>query len=105
MTDHDTLELEGLSGLSRRDVLVKGGLLAAGASLIGAPAAAAAARRAAASPWSYAVITHGAGDLFWVVVHNGANAAGKALGVKVTYNESFNDPQKPAQLNDTAVAR
>jgi simple sugar transport system substrate-binding protein len=105
MSDKDHVETEEAQGLTRRDVLVGGGLLAAGAGLLGAPAAAAATAHRAASPWSYAVITHGAGDLFWVVVHNGANAAGKALGVKVTYSESFNDPQKQAQLIDTAVAR
>src|SRR5262249_56891979 len=62
-------------GLSRRDLLVGGGLLLARARLIGAPAAAAATRRASAAEatWNYAVITHGAGDLFWVVCHNGVN--------------------------------
>ena len=105
--DHGGIEEEQLGeerGLSRRDLLVGGGLLVAGAGLAGAPAAAAATRRATAG-LSYAVITHGAGDLFWVVVHNGVNAAAKALGVKATYSESSNDPQKQAQLIDTAVAR
>src|SRR5207244_2657441 len=55
--------------------------------------------------WDYAEITHGAGGLIWVVGHNGVNAAAKALGVKATYSESSNDPQKQAQLIDTAVAR
>jgi len=91
------------NGLSRRDLLVGGGLLMAGAGLMGAPAAAAATRRAAVT-WKYSVITHGAGDLFWVVCHNGVNAAAKKLGVKATYSESSNDPQKQAQLIDTAVA-
>jgi simple sugar transport system substrate-binding protein len=104
--DHDEFEdhAEEEHGLSRRDLLVGGGLLVAGAGLMGAPVASAATRRASAT-WNYAVITHGAGDLFWVVCHNGVNAAAKALKVNATYSESFNDPQKQAQLIDTAVAK
>ncbi len=109
MSDQDYVELdreqdEEEHGLSRRDLLLGGGMLMAGAGLMGVPAAAAATRQASAT-WNYAVITHGAGDLFWVVCHNGVNAAAKALGVKATYSESSNDPQKQAQLIDTAVAR
>jgi simple sugar transport system substrate-binding protein len=105
--DHAEIEeelAEEERGLSRRDVLLGGGLLMAGAGLMGAPVAAAATSRASAT-WKYAVITHGAGDLFWVVVHNGVNAAAKKLGVSATYSESFNDPQKQSQLIDTAVAQ
>src|SRR5207302_9335983 len=109
MSDQDYVELDGEQdeeehGLSRRDLLLGGGMLMAGAGLMGAPAAAAATHRASAT-WNYAVITHGAGDLFWAVCHNGVNAAAKALGVKATYSESSNDPQKQAQMIDTAVVR
>jgi simple sugar transport system substrate-binding protein len=109
MSDQDQAGLEEEQGeeehgLSRRDLLVGGGLLMAGAGLMGAPVASAATRRASAT-WNYAVITHGAGDLFWVVVHNGVNAAAKTLGVGASYSESFNDPQKQSQLIDTAVAK
>ena len=41
MSDHDTVEAQ--EGLSRRDILVRGGLLTAGATLLGSPAAAFAA--------------------------------------------------------------
>lgn len=52
---------------------------------------------------TFAVVTHGsAGDAFWDVVKNGAQAAGKDLGVKVTY-QSDGDPQKQSQLIDAAV--
>ncbi|MCU1687656.1 MAG: Conserved putative secreted protein [Amycolatopsis sp.] len=52
-----------------------------------------------------AVITHGtAGDAFWNVVKNGAEAAGKQLGVKVDYN-SDGDPGNQAKLIDNAVAQ
>ena len=50
-----------------------------------------------------AVITHGEGDSFWAVAKKGAEDAGKDLGVTVKYSESANDPQKQAQLIDSAV--
>jgi simple sugar transport system substrate-binding protein len=53
--------------------------------------------------YSFAVVTHGsAGDSFWTVVKNGAEQAGKDLGVKVSY-QSDGDPQKQSQLIDAAV--
>jgi simple sugar transport system substrate-binding protein len=52
---------------------------------------------------SFAVVTHGsAGDAFWDVVQNGAEAAGDDLGVSVDY-QSDGDPQRQAQLIDAAV--
>ncbi|MFI9509907.1 sugar ABC transporter substrate-binding protein [Nocardia sp. NPDC052566] len=54
---------------------------------------------------SVAVVTHGsAGDAFWSVVKNGAQAAGKDLGVRVDYNSS-GDPGQQAKLIDNAVAQ
>jgi simple sugar transport system substrate-binding protein len=54
---------------------------------------------------SVAVITHGgSGDAFWSVVKNGAEAAGKQLGVTVTYN-SDGDPGAQSKLIDNAVAQ
>ena len=50
-----------------------------------------------------AVITHGEGDTFWSVAKKGAEQAGKDMGVTVRYSESANDPQKHAQLIDSAV--
>jgi simple sugar transport system substrate-binding protein len=50
-----------------------------------------------------AVITHGEGDSFWAVAKKGAEDAGKRMGVTVKYSESANDPQKQAQLIDSAV--
>ena len=55
------------------------------------------------SDLTFAVITHGsAGDAFWDVVQNGAEQAGKDLGVTVDY-QSDGDPQKQSQLIDAAV--
>jgi simple sugar transport system substrate-binding protein len=52
---------------------------------------------------TFAVITHGsAGDAFWDVVQNGAEAAGEDLGISVDY-QSDGDPQRQAQLIDAAV--
>jgi simple sugar transport system substrate-binding protein len=52
---------------------------------------------------SVAVVTHGtAGDAFWDVVQNGAEAAGEDLGVSVDY-QSDGDPQRQSQLIDAAV--
>jgi simple sugar transport system substrate-binding protein len=105
MSERDYDELEEL-GLDRRDLFVKGGLLAAGAALLGPAAAAAApARPAAAARFRYAMITHGAGDAFWAVVKRGAQQAAKDLGMALDYSESNNQPQRQAQLIDTAVAR
>jgi simple sugar transport system substrate-binding protein len=50
-----------------------------------------------------AVITHGEGDTFWAVAKKGAEQAGEDMGVTVKYSESQNDPQKQAQLIDSAV--
>jgi simple sugar transport system substrate-binding protein len=50
-----------------------------------------------------AVITHGEGDSFWAVAKKGAEDGGKRMGVTVKYSESANDPQKQAQLIDSAV--
>lgn len=117
MTEHEHVDwdetdegaLEGDENLSRRDLLVKGGLLTAGAAFLGSPVAAARAAGKtlglAEARSSIAVVTHGAGDAFWAVVKKGVLKAGKDLGVKVTYSESFNNPQKQAQLIGTAVAR
>lgn len=60
---------------------------------------------AASGDLTVAVVTHGsAGDAFWNVVKNGAEAAGKQMGVKVEYN-SDGDPGNQAKLIDNAVAQ
>ncbi|WP_414940904.1 substrate-binding domain-containing protein [Amycolatopsis sp. cmx-11-51] len=56
-------------------------------------------------PLRVAVISHGtAGDAFWNVVKNGAEEAGRQLGVQVEYN-SDGDPGNQAKLVDNAVAQ
>ena len=57
------------------------------------------------APLDFAVVTHGSeGDAFWSVVKNGAEAAGRDLGVQVTYT-SNGDPGAQAKLIDNAVAQ
>ncbi|RJL27185.1 sugar ABC transporter substrate-binding protein [Bailinhaonella thermotolerans] len=54
---------------------------------------------------TFAVVTHGApGDTFWDVVKNGAEAAGKRYGVKVSY-QGNGDPAQQSQLIDQAVSQ
>lgn len=70
-----------------------------------ASAPAAAASQPAAAAGTFAVITHAAaGDSFWDVVKNGAEAAGKQYGVTVTY-QGDGDPAKQSQLIDQAVSQ
>lgn len=58
-----------------------------------------------AAPLDFAVITHASeGDAFWSVVQNGAQDAGRDLGVKVTY-EGDGKPDAQAKLIDNAVAQ
>ncbi|GAB2951835.1 sugar ABC transporter substrate-binding protein [Nonomuraea fastidiosa] len=62
------------------------------------------ASAAQAGDATYAVITHAAaGDSFWDVVKNGAEAAGKEYGVTVTY-QGDDDPARQSQLIDQAVS-
>jgi simple sugar transport system substrate-binding protein len=58
-----------------------------------------------AAPLDFAVITHASeGDAFWSVVQNGAQDAGRDLGVEVTY-EGDGKPDAQAKLIDNAVAQ
>ena len=95
-------------GLSRRDVLVGGGLLAAGATLLGGPAAAFAASGAAeATRVKVAVVTHGDTGSFWSVFKKGVDQAAKDLksrGVSVTQVYANNDVAKQVTGINAAVA-
>src|SRR3989441_6862293 len=99
--------LEGLEGrsLSRRDVVVKGGLLTAGAALFGSPAAAFAASNAGSI--KIAVVTHGDTGSFWSVFKKGVDQATKDLkgrGVNVTQVYANNDVPKQVAGINAAVA-
>jgi simple sugar transport system substrate-binding protein len=108
----EELELmeEETSGLSRRDVLVKGGLVAAGATLLGTPATAFArsgSRARAESTIRVAVVTHGDTGSFWSVFKKGVDQAAKDLrgrGVTVTQVYANNDVAKQVSGLNAAVA-
>ncbi|HZY28728.1 MAG TPA: sugar ABC transporter substrate-binding protein [Jiangellaceae bacterium] len=56
------------------------------------------------SDFTFAVVTHAsAGDAFWDVVQNGAEAAAEDLGIEVTYQGS-GEPDEQAQLIEAAVS-
>jgi ABC-type sugar transport system substrate-binding protein len=105
MSKEDMLEdLE--RGLSRRDLMVKGGLLAAGATLLGGPAASAFGATQA-SKIKIAVVTHGDTGAFWSVFKKGVDQAAKDLksrGVSVTQVYANNDVAKQVSGINAAIA-
>ena len=106
MSEHDMLE-ELEHGLSRRDLMVKGGLVAAGATLLGGPAAAAFAATQQAGKIKIAVVTHGDTGSFWSVFKKGVDQAAKDLksrGVSVTQIYANNDVPKQVSGINAAVA-
>src|SRR5438552_2273173 len=83
--EDDVLETIEETQVSRRGLLVRGGLAAAGLTALGAPAAAFGA--AQASSFKLAVVTHGDTGSFWSVFKKGVDQAAKDLksrGVSVT---------------------
>ena len=57
------------------------------------------------SNMTIAMVTHASpGDSFWTVVQNGAEAAAKDLGVKLSYQASGGDVQKQVQMINSAAA-
>ena len=108
----EELELmeEETSGLSRRDMLVRGGLIAAGGVLL-SPAAAFArgttTRAATAGKIKVAVVTHGDTGSFWSVFKKGVDQAAsnlKASGVSVTQVYANNDVSKQVAGINAAIA-
>jgi simple sugar transport system substrate-binding protein len=96
-----------LPRLTRLLALAAGGLLLAACSGPGGEQSGGEAEQnqPAEGALRVAVISHGtAGDAFWNVVKNGAEAAGRDLGVQVEYN-SDGDPGNQAKLIDNAVAQ
>src|SRR5947208_17140940 len=105
MSDREHDETQAAAGLTRRDALVKGGFLAAGAAFLGAPAAAFAA--AEAGSIKVAVVTHGDTGSFWSVFKKGVDQAAKDLkgrGVSVTQVYANNDVPKQVAGINAAVA-
>ena len=104
---YETFEELGGHGHSRRDLLVKGGLITAGAALMGSPAAFAARGAVAAAPAQIAIVTHGDTGSFWSVFKRGVDQAAKDLkarGVGVTQVYANNDVVKQVAGINAAIA-
>src|SRR5215208_5771353 len=98
-------DLDGSPQISRRGLLVKGGLAAAGLSALGSPAAALAAGTAGSI--KVAVVTHGDTGSFWSVFKKGVDQAAKDLkgrGVSVTQVYANNDVAKQVSGLNAAIA-
>jgi simple sugar transport system substrate-binding protein len=107
MDEHTTEELEGVEGLqiSRRGLLVRGGVAAAGLSVLSSPAAAFGAAKA--STIKVAVVTHGDTGSFWSVFKRGVDQAAKDLksrGVSVTQQYANNDVAKQVAGINAAIS-
>ncbi len=103
-------DLDGIEepGQVSRGTLLKGGMAAAGLSLLGAPGAALGASRASrANTFKVAIVTHGDTGSFWSVFKKGVDQAQRDLrsrGVSVTQLYANNDVAKQAAGINAAVA-
>ncbi len=108
MSDHETVETLEEQRMSRRGVLVKGGVLAAGATFLGSHAAEAFGA-ATVTKTKVAVVTHGDTGSFWSVFKKGVDQAAsdlKARGVSVSQVYANNDVSKQvAGLNQAIAAK
>src|SRR5215468_5632057 len=87
MSEKEELETLGEQKITRRGLIVRGGLLTAGAAVMGGPAAATAFGAAAATSVKVGVVTHGDTGSFWSVFKKGVDQAAsdlKSRGVSVT---------------------
>ena len=107
MSDQETVETFEEQRMSRRGVLVKGGVLAAGATFLGGNAAAAFGATEATTKTKLAVVTHGDTGSFWSVFKKGVDQATsdlKARGVSVTQVYANNDVSKQVAGLNAAIA-
>src|SRR5262245_61903590 len=104
----DVLETTEETRFSRRSLLVKGGLTAAGLTALGSPATAAfGANNRALDTIRIAVVTHGDTGQFWSVFKKGVDQAStdlKARGVSTTQVYANNDVAKQVAGINAAVA-
>ena len=101
----EELERDDSLAVTRRGLFVKGGLAAAGLTVLGSPAAAFAAGEATA-PIKVAVVTHGDTGSFWSVFKRGVDQAAKDLksrGVSVTQVYANNDVAKQVSALNAAI--
>src|SRR3954470_16698763 len=101
----EVLEMVEETQVTRRGLLVKGGLAAAGLTALGSPAAAFAAANAGSI--KVAVVTHGDTGSFWSVFKKGVDQAAKDLkgrGVSVTQVYANNDVARQVSGINAAIA-
>lgn len=107
MSDELMEAMEGRN-LNRRDVLLAGGAIAAGATFLRTPAAAfGALTGASVTQAKIGVVTHGDTGSFWSVFKKGVDQAAKDLGssaVKVTQVYAANDVSKQVAGVNAAIA-
>ncbi len=106
MSDQETVETFAEQRITRRGVLVKGGLLAAGATVLGGPAASAFGA-VTATRVKVAIVTHGDTGSFWSVFKKGVDQAVsdlKARGVSATQVYANNDVSKQVAGLNAAIA-
>ena len=109
MAEHETLETLDGHKVTRRGLILSGGLLTAGATVLGGPAAGAFAAldRAAATGTKLAVVTHGDTGSFWSVFKKGVDQATsdlKAHGVSVTQVYANNNVSNQVAGLNAAIA-
>ena len=93
--------------VTRRSLLVKGGLAAAGVTMLGGPAAAFAGTARTEATIKVAVVTHGDTGSFWSVFKKGVDQAAKDLkgrGVSVTQVYANNNVAKQVSGINAAIA-
>jgi ABC-type sugar transport system substrate-binding protein len=103
-TEDESYEaIEERGGISRRNLIVSGGLMAAGLTALGARSEA----HAAGTTTKIAVVTHGDTGSFWSVFKNGVDQAGKDLksrGLSITQVYANNDVSKHVAGINAAIA-
>src|SRR5438874_5052746 len=108
MEEQETLETHEGQKVTRRGLILSGGLLTAGATVLGSPAGALAAfESAAATKTKIAVVTHGDTGSFWSVFKKGVDQAQsdlKARGVSVSQVYANNDVSKQVAGLKAAIA-
>ena len=100
-------EFEDPTQLTRRGLLVKSGLAAAGVTMLGAPAAAFAGTARTDAITKVAVVTHGDTGSFWSVFKKGVDQAAKDLkgrGITVTQVYANNNVSKQVSGINAAIA-
>src|SRR5438132_13910133 len=106
MSEQETVELFESQRITRRGVLVRGGMLAAGATVLGGPVASAFGASEAGAV-KLAVVTHGDTGSFWSVFKKGVDQAHsdlKSRGVSVSQVYANNDVSKQVAGLNNAVA-